>query len=201
MSYDQMPERTRLPFDKTKIMQGGPALAEYLKDLIDTLENEYYGLARYVNFYRTWTHASDFTKLDGGDHYAGSIQTAAAALNAWTDPQSALTVATTPISPVWTVEQTLAFNSKGLPLVLFWGASPGFLVPATTVSLRLYRDLTLLQTIGPLLTVTATSPTLSCCYLDSPSAGDVTYTLQASTAAGGTAVVGNIYIVALECKR
>jgi hypothetical protein len=201
MSYDKLIQEPKLTFDRQRIRQGGDVLANYVEELLAELEERLRDVNRYANHFRQWIHASDFDTFDGAHHYAGSITTAAAALNAWTDPQSALTVETTPIGENWTTEQTLSFNSKGAPIVIFWGAQPYYISAPTTVQLRLYRDAVLLQTIGPLLTVAGTGPVLNCVYLDEPDAGNVVYTLQAACAAGGQVELANRYIVVVECKR
>ena len=203
MSYDALIETPQLPFDRERIRKGGDGLADYMQEFVSALQNQYLTeLNRMANHFRGWWHASDFNKIDGGDHYAGSVATAAAALNAWTNPQSAYTALNVPVGDSEGIDQTLVINATGQTIILLWGGYIGYSGAPTGVKIRLYRDSTLLRDAGPVLTASGYTQTIFQAYVEAPSAGSVTYTMRdLTTVPGGAAVVGDRTIIALECKR
>lgn len=202
MSYDSLIERPQLPFDRDQIVRGGPALADYLRQLVDQLEERTYDLNRYANHFRGWTHADNFDQIDGGDHYAGSIVTAAAALNAWTNPQSAYTAGSSPIADGESILQTLPLTATGQTVLIWWGGVINYLILPSDVKLRLYRGSELLIETGNVATVSGYGPPVLLIYAEAPVSGSTIYTLRAlCTNIGGQAAVSNRVLVSLECKR
>jgi len=206
MALDRLTENPVLPYRREMIVKGGAALADYLAELIQKLQERHlYEVNRYINHLRGWEHASDYTKLDCGDAYAGSVATAAVAANAITNVQSAYTQASTYIGDEESIEQTLPFTTTGGTMILLWGAGVVYDTAPVAVKLRLYRGSGPLPLVeqGPLLTVSGSVPTLASCYVEAPAAAALTYTLRAivTDPPGGVAWINNRFIVGLECKR
>ncbi len=203
MSYDKLEEIPTLEVDRQRIMQGGAALADWMQEFAQKLQEQYlYQLNRYANHFRGWTHASNFDKIDGGDHYAGSIATAAVALNAITNVQSAYSAGSFPVADTEIVIQTMVFTATGSTIVIQWGGLIGEFALPTDVKLRLYRGSDLLIETGNILTVNNYRFPSLLVFVETPAAGVLTYTLRAlCTVAAGEAVVSNRILVGLEYKR
>lgn len=65
MALDRLVEQPKLTYDRQRIVRGGDALADYLRNLISELEQWNYDLIRYANHVHDWSNPSDFTMVSG----------------------------------------------------------------------------------------------------------------------------------------
>lgn len=201
MALDKLTEQPRLVYDRQRIERGGGALADYLNDLIHQLEEWNYNLSRYANHFRGWTDAGDFSKMDGGDVYALSIQTAAVADAAITDGAASYTQATTPVVNGW-AEHTVPFTCHG-GAVMFqyggtfsWGGDAG-----QRVGFFLYDGATPLGSTQAVTLLDGVPMYIYPPHVAVPAAGNHTFYLKTFLVGGGTAYLSNSLLYIREFKK